>query len=99
MHFLFNPYEVIGSERFFAQKFVEKAVIDRRANAELHVGIKLHHGSSKEVCRGMAENKKRVGILVREDFQLEVLLERAAQIDQVATVVNRITKIRERSVV
>ena len=47
----------------------------------------------------MAENKKRVGILVREDFQLEVLLERAAQIDQVPTVVNRITKIRERSVV
>ncbi len=68
VHFLFDFYEVVGSERFFAQKFVEEAVIDRRANTELHVGVKLHHGSGKEVCGRMTEDKKRVGMFVREDF-------------------------------
>src|SRR6266436_827488 len=49
-------------------------------------------------CR-VTENEKGIGIFVGENFQLEVLLERAAQIDQVAAVVHRIAEIRERAVV
>lgn len=47
----------------------------------------------------VAKNKKRVGVLVSEDFDLEVLLQRAAKIDQVAAVFDGFTEAGERAVV
>ena len=98
VHFLFDFGEVVGSERLLAHEFVEKAVVHRRADAEFHVGIKLHHRRGKKVRGGVAKNEKRVRIFVGENFQLEILLERAAEIDQVAAVVNRIAEVAERAV-
>jgi len=43
--------------------------------------------------RGMAEHKESIGISFREDLQLDVVIQRAAQVDQFAfTVVGRATR-------
>ena len=56
VHLLFNFREIFRSERLVAQKFVEKTGIGRRANAELDVGIELHHRGGEQVRRGMPED-------------------------------------------
>src|SRR5262249_54286471 len=82
-----------------AKKFVKEAVVDGRADAELDVGVKLHHGGGEQVSCGVTEDEKGVGILVGEDFELEVLLKRAAEIDKVAAVVDRFAKTGELAVI
>ena len=57
VHLFFDFGEVRRSERFLAQKFVEKASIDRRADAELHVRVQLHHCRREQMRGGMAKNK------------------------------------------
>ena len=58
VHFLFNLGEIFRSERLVAKKFVEKAGVDGRADAELNVGIKLHHGGGEQMRGGMAEDDR-----------------------------------------
>ncbi len=82
VHLFFDFREIFRSERLVAQKFVEKASVDGRADAELDVGIKLHHSGGEQMRRGMTKDEERVGILFGEDLQLDVFLERAAQIHQ-----------------
>src|SRR5437762_13629927 len=90
VHLLFDFGEVFLSERLITQEFVEKARVDGRTDAQLHVGIQLHHRSGEQMRRGMAEHKERIGISFREDLQLDVVIQRAAQVDQLAfTVVGR----------
>src|SRR5262249_847765 len=98
-HLFFDFAKVFGREWLFAQKFVEEAVVDGWADAELDVGIKLHHSRSQQVCRRMPENKERVGIFVRKDLQPEVLLQRTPKINQVAAVIDGFTETREWPVV
>ena len=76
--------EVFGSERLLAQEFVEEAVVDGRADAELHVGEKFEHGGGQQMRRRMAEHLQRVGILRGEDRERGVALERARKIHQLA---------------
>ena len=87
VHFVFDFFEIFGSERLLAKKFVEKAGVDRGADAELYVGIKLHHRGGEKMCRGMAKDVERVGIFFGEDLELDVVIERATQVDQFAGVV------------
>ena len=85
-HLLFDFFEVFRSEGLLAQEFVEKAVIDRRSNAQLHVRVEIHHRGGQQVRRGMPEDVQRVGIFFGENLQLDVLLERTAQIEEQAAV-------------
>ena len=84
MHFLFDFFEIFRSKRLLAQELVEKSGVDRRADAELHVGIQLHHRGGKKMRGGVAKNVKRVRIFFGEDLQFDVVIERAPQIDQFA---------------
>ena len=86
VHLLFDFLEIFGSEGLLAQEFVEKAVVDRRADAQLHVGIEFHHRGGQQVRRGMAEDEERVGIFFSEDLQLDVLFERTAKIEEQAAI-------------
>ena len=99
MHFLFDFRKVVRRERLLAHELVEKAIVYGRTDAEFDVGIKLHDSGGQKMCRGVAKYKKRVRILLGENFQLEVLFKRAAEIDQVATIVHGIAKIWKRAVV
>ena len=77
-------FEVFGRERLVAQKFVEEAGFDRRADAELHVGIKLEDGGGEQMRGRVAEHLHRVGILGRQDRELDVVVEREREIDKLA---------------
>ena len=76
--------EILGRERLLAQKFVEKAVVDGRADAQLHVGKKLEHRRGQQVRRRVAEDLQRVGILRRENRERSVVLERPREVHQLA---------------
>jgi len=81
VHLLFDFLEVLLSKRFIAQEFVEKAGVDRRADAEFYIGIQLHDCRGEQVGRGMTEHKESVRIFFGEDLQLDVVVKRAPQIN------------------
>ena len=56
VHLCFDFFEVFGRERLLAQEFVEEAVIDGRADAQLHVGKKLEHRRGQQMRGGVAEH-------------------------------------------
>src|SRR5207248_1599361 len=95
MHLLFDFCEVVRSKWLLAHEFVEEAIVHWRADPKLDVGIKLRHCSGEKVRGRVPKNEKGIGIFVGKNFQFEVLLERPAQIDQVATVVHWIAEIRK----
>jgi hypothetical protein len=87
VHFRFDLGQVVQSKGLVAEKLVEEAGVDWRANAELDVGIKLHNSGGEQMRGGMAEDEERVGIFFGEDLELDVVVERAAQIDQLSSTV------------
>src|SRR5216683_3035017 len=84
VHLFFDFGQVFLGERLIAQEFVEKAGVDRRTNAKLHAGIEFHHRGGEEMRRGMTKHEERIRIFFREDLQLHVVIQRAAQVDQFA---------------
>ena len=63
VHLLLDALQVFRRERLLAQEFVEKSVVNRRPDAQFHVGKKLQHRRGKQVRRRMAKHLQRVGIL------------------------------------
>ena len=49
-HLGLDALEILRRKRLLAQKLVEEAVLDRRADAQLHVGKQLQHGRGQQVC-------------------------------------------------
>src|SRR5262249_27501067 len=86
VHLLFDFPQVFGGEGLLAQEFVKEAIVNRRTDAQLHIGVNLGHRRGQQVRRRMAENVERVRVLFGEDAQLDVLLERAAQVVQQAAI-------------
>ena len=84
VHLVLDFGQILGRERFLPQKLVKKSGLDGRADAQFHVGIKLHHRSGKQMRRGVPKDKKCIGIFFGEDLQLNVVIERPPQIDQFA---------------
>ena len=82
VHLGFDFGEVVGSKGLIAKKFVEKAGVDGRTYAELDVWIQLHNRSGEKMRGGMAKDEKGVGIFFGEDLELDVVVERAAQVDE-----------------
>ena len=83
-HLGLDFFEVFRRERLVAQEFVEEASFDRRADAELYVGIELEHGCGQKMRGGMAQHLDRVRILRGEDREFYIAVERARKIDQLA---------------
>ena len=69
---------VNGSSR---TKFVEKSGVDGRADAELDVREKAPSPRRRASALPNDETRERVGIFFGEDLELDVVIERAAQID------------------
>ena len=89
LHFLFDLFQVLGSERLFAVEVVEEAVLGRRAVAELGFRKQFQDGGGHEVGRGVAVDREGIRITVGQDAQLGVGVERASQVDQVAVGLGR----------
>ena len=81
VHLFFDALEVFGRERLLAQKFVEEAVVDRRADAQLHVGKKFEHRRGQQVRRRVPEHLQRLGIFRGENPERGVVFERPRKID------------------
>ncbi len=82
LHLLLDGLQVFGRERLLAIEVVEEAGLGCRAVAELGLGKKFEHGRGHQVRRGVAINFQRFGIAIGEDAQLDILLQRTRQIDQ-----------------
>ena len=86
LHLLLDGFEVLGRERLLAIEVVEEAAVGRRTVTEFGLGKKLQYCSGHQVRRGVAINFQRFGIAIGEHAQLDVLLQRTREIDQLRVV-------------
>src|SRR5262249_60135096 len=87
-HLGLDAREILRGEGSLAQEFIKKAVLDRRADAELHVGKKLEHCRRKQVRGRVAEDFERLGVVAGEDGELGVALEWPGEIHELAGAVS-----------
>ena len=84
VHLRFNFFKIFRSEWFGTQEFVEEPVVNRRPDAQLDVRIEFEDRCGKKMRGRMPENLNRVRVLRGENRQRGILVERQAEIDQVA---------------
>ena len=84
VHLGFDFFQIVLGEGLRAHEFVEESSVNRRADAELHVGIKFQHGGGEQMRCGMPKHLQRIRILRGEDGNFGVVLERARKIYQLA---------------
>ncbi|GAA3072269.1 hypothetical protein GCM10020000_66250 [Streptomyces olivoverticillatus] len=58
--FLLDGLEVIGVEGLLDVEVVVEAVLDRRADAQLGLGVELLHSLGHDVCGGVAQDVEAV---------------------------------------
>src|SRR5690606_5383219 len=80
LHPLLDLGELIGRERLGHVEVVVEAVLDRRAEADLRLRTHLPHRRGEDVCRGVPEDVERLGVLLRDDLHLRIVLDRPAQV-------------------
>src|SRR5215472_15000144 len=71
VHFLLNFRQVLLGKGLVAEKFVEEASVDRWTDAQFYIRKEFHDRRGEQMRGGMPEHKKRVGILFRQDLQLD----------------------------
>jgi hypothetical protein len=79
-HFGFDRREVLGSKRALRVEVVVVAVLDRRADPDLHVGEEPFHGLRGQVRRRVPVDGDGVRRFRGEDLERAVLLERCRQV-------------------
>ena len=77
-----DHHEVLGSERLLAIHVVEEALLRRRADPELGLGIQFQSRGGKQVGRGMPVHLQRLLVPVGEEPQAGILLQRRSKIRQ-----------------
>ena len=70
-HFSFDLREIVFRERLFLPKVVIEAVFNGRAERELDVFVKAHHGARHHVSAGVAHNVERFGVFFRQEAQFD----------------------------
>src|SRR6185312_14701117 len=83
-HLLFNLFEIFGRERLGAVEIVVKAGFDGRPDAQLGFREEFQHRRGAQVGGRMPIHLQRVFILIGQDLNRAVALERALQIVEVA---------------
>ncbi|MCY1220149.1 hypothetical protein D9M72_321510 [compost metagenome] len=83
-HLLLDGGQVFGREGTLVGKVVVEAVFDHRPDRHLRFRIQFLDGVGQQVGRGVADHIDAVGILVRDDGQLGVVLDPMARVDQLA---------------
>ena len=83
-HLGLDFFEVLGRERLVAQEFVEESGLDRWADAELYVRVKLEDGGGEQMRGRVAEDLHRFGIFRGEDREFYIAVEGAREIDKLA---------------
>ena len=81
-HLRLDRFEVIGRERSRAIEVVKESRVRRRAVTQLGLRKKLQHRSRHHMRRRMPHHLERLGIVLPQQLQLNVFLDRRMQIDQ-----------------
>ena len=81
-HFLFDGREVLRRERLVAEKIIEEAVFNHRANGHLRSRKKFLHGFRQNVSAVVANELKRPVILARDDLQRSICSDGIMEINQ-----------------
>ena len=81
LHLLLDGVEVFGHERPWNDEIVEEPLISWGAYAALHRGEELRHRGRQQMRRAVTIDGQGLRILVRENPDLRVLLQRMRQID------------------
>ena len=83
-HLLFNGNKVIGREGALVGEVVVKAVLDDRTDGDLRVRIQLLDGVGQQVRRRVTDHVDAVGVLVGDDGELGIMIDRVARVDHLA---------------
>src|ERR1035441_6293678 len=84
LHLLFDFFKIFGRERSLAIEIVKESVLSCRPVPKLRFWKKLKHSSREQVRGGMPVNLKRLRILLGDDAQAGVFVERTGEVDEVA---------------
>ena len=74
-------------DRLRELEVVVEAVLDRRADRDLHAGVEPAHRLGQEVRRRVAEHRERVGVVAvarREDLERRAVGERKPEVARLA---------------
>jgi hypothetical protein len=83
----FSSASILLADRFRKVEVVVEAVLDRRADRDLHAGIEPPHRFGEQVRRRVTQDVQRVGVVLvarREDLNLLAVAQRQAQVLHVA---------------
>ena len=78
-----DPRQILLADRLREFEVVVEPVVDRRADGDLHAGVKAPYRLREQVCRGVAEDRERIGIVLvtcREDLDRLAVLEGQPQV-------------------
>ena len=80
MHLGFDLRQIVGRERFVAREIVIEAVVDGRTDGHLGAGIKRLHCHGEDMRRVVADQFQRLVVLLGDDADFGVVLDRAEQV-------------------
>ena len=83
-HLLFDGDEVFGREGTLVGEVVVETVVNDRADGDLRVRIQLLDGVGQQVGRRVADHVDAVGVLVGDDGEFGVAVDRVARVDHLA---------------
>src|SRR6266516_2530398 len=80
---LLDPRQILLADRLRKLEVVVEAVLDRRADRDLHAGVEAPHSLGEQVRGRMAQHRERVGIVLvarRQDLDRLAVIERQPEI-------------------
>jgi len=84
LHLGFDFLQIFGGEWSRTVEVVEKSALGSRTVPQLGFGKELQHGSGQQVRRGMPIYLERLGVLLGQDSEIGVFLQRTSQVDEIA---------------
>src|SRR6266702_4076312 len=92
---LLDLRQVVGGEGLLAGEVVVEAVLHRRSDRDLGVGVEPLHRARQHVRRVMARDLQRLRALRGDDLELRVAVERARQVDRLPVQLREVGRLGE----
>jgi hypothetical protein len=95
-HLGLDDGKIVGREGLIPREVVIEAVLDDRANGDLRAGIELLHGLGHHMRRVVADERERLGIGTREEFDRRVGRDGRSEVGKRAVETHRHRALRKR---
>ena len=83
-HLRFDLRQILDRERSGRREVIEESVLDRRADRHLRAGVEALHRLGHQMGGRMAQHVEPLGAVGLDRLDRSVILDRAAEIDQLA---------------